>query len=107
MEMSEITNQKDAPNGVFVDIELAPTWDDMRAGGCMVADEQNLKVAVYEGGLECVVLRTEEEAGSLQHLVLPMGLIPKLLSALAKSMVDAELTAQAAYAEVEAHLAQD
>lgn len=96
----------DTPAAYTPSEEEAPTWDQMREGGCMVIDDSLQQLAVYPGGGGCVVLM-EEHCSQLHFIVIDHGLVPALITALTKAEVeaveiDAQVTAQA-HAEWKEH----
>ncbi|PNG53199.1 MULTISPECIES: hypothetical protein [unclassified Variovorax] len=78
------------PDAAFTPSEdTAPSWEDMRQGGCMLIDDSLQKLAVYAGGGGSVVLMEEDCDSDLRFVVIEHDKVPALVAALTKAQAEA------------------
>lgn len=86
----------DAPAAYTPSEDEAPSFDEMRAGGCMIIDDSLQKLAVYPGGGGCVVLKEQHFDSPVHHVIVDEKFVPVLIAALTKAATEsAEIEAQA------------
>ncbi|WP_143694606.1 hypothetical protein [Variovorax sp. JS1663] len=91
------------PDAAFTPSEdTAPTFDELREGGCMLIDDSLQKLAVYPGGGGNVVLMEQNFDSEVHHIVIDQDKVPALITALTKAQAEAA----EAWAEVEKEIEQ-
>ena len=99
--METMTDFPDNPAAYTPSEDTAPSWDELREGGCLLIDDSLQKLAIYAGGGGCVVLMEQNFDSPVHHTVIDHDKVPALIAALTKAQGEAAEI----WAEVEKEIA--